>query len=131
MIGIRETEMIYRLLPHYVNILINSVVTKGGLRDKAPLIGSKIAKKRKLKGGITLLGARVGQGKTSTVNIFVDTFEKEKSLSDFTIAYLNTKGIKEDGLNFANLCKLSYEIMEEGKKEKNLKYFGTIIPHAV
>lgn len=38
---------------------------------------------------------------------------------------------KEDGLNFANLCKLSYEIMEDGKKEKNLKYFGTIIPHAV
>lgn len=100
MIGIRETEMIYRLPPHYVNMLINSVVTKGGLRDKAPLIGSKIAKKRKLKGGIALLGARLGQGKTSTINIFVDTFEKDKSLSDFTIAYLNTKEIKEDGLNF-------------------------------
>lgn len=38
---------------------------------------------------------------------------------------------KEDGQNFANLCRICYEISLRNKKDKIFKYFTSIIPHAI
>lgn len=102
MIGQKETPMIYKLPPHYTQMLIDSVVTKNSVASVIPVIGSKISSTRKPKGGITLLGGRMGQGKTATINIFMDTFEKDVSLSGIKIAYLNTLEINGSNSNFVD-----------------------------
>lgn len=96
MIGDKETENIYDLPKHYIQMIIDSVVSKRSRRSAIPILGRKISRKRVPKGGIVLLGGRVGQGKTSTVNTFMDTFEKDQSLSGIKIAYLNTRVLEAD-----------------------------------
>lgn len=102
MIGTKETLEVYKLPPHYIQMLINSVVSKRGIRSMTPVIGDKISAARKPKGGITLLGGRIGQGKTSTINIFIDAFEKDASLSGVRIAYLHTLQINGGKSNFVD-----------------------------
>ena len=112
MIGDKETQNIYDLPKHYIQMIIDSVVSKRSRRSAIPILGRKISRKRVPKGGIVLLGGRVGQGKTSTVNTFMDTFEKDQSLSGIKIAYLNTRVLEADK---------AYNIKNSGKT--NVRHF--------
>lgn len=102
MIGTKESQLVYKLPPHYTQMIIDSVVSKRSIRSMTPVIGDKISSARKPTGGITLLGGRTGQGKTSTVNIFIDAFEKELTLSHIRIAYLHTLQINGGKSNFVD-----------------------------
>ena len=102
MIGHKESQLVYRLPPHYIKMLTDSVVSKRSRRSILPVVGDKISSERKTKAGITLIGSRMGQGKTSTINIFIDAFEKDESLSGIQIAYLHTLQINASKSNFVD-----------------------------
>ena len=90
MIGTKERPEVFEMPNSYMDIMLDSFL------DKDNMI---------LKGGITLLGSRMGQGKTMTVNTLMNSIETTPELDWVQIAYLNERELASNDISFLDKAK--------------------------
>ena len=102
MIGMKENHVIYEIPAAYTDLLISGFLDKDNMT---------------LKSGITLLGARIGYGKTSTANTMMHNIETNPELDWIKIAYLHHTEMQLNDISFENMSK---QLMIEYPSDKLL-----------
>lgn len=108
MLGAKENHIIYSIPSDYMDILVSSFL------DKDNMV---------LKGGITLLGTRIGYGKTSTANSMMHNIETSPDLGWVQIAYLHSVEMRLSEISFVEKAK---QLMSEHKASKLLVVIDSI-----
>lgn len=102
MIGMKEHYNIYPVPDKYIELLMSGFLNIEHMM---------------LENGITLLGSRMGYGKTSTANAMMDKIEKTPELAWIQIAYLHNAELRLNEISFVDRAK---ELMAEYKQSKLL-----------
>lgn len=102
MIGMKENHVIYNIPADYMELLISKFLNKDS---------------RTLNGGITLLGTRIGYGKTSTTNTMMHNIETNPDLDWVKIFYLHDTELRLVGITFEDMAK---QLMSEYSPSKVL-----------
>lgn len=102
MIGMKENHVIYNIPDDYMELLVSKFLNKDS---------------RTLNSGITLLGTRIGYGKTSTTNTMMHNIETNPDLDWVKIFYLHNTELSLVGITFEDMAK---QLMSEYPPSKVL-----------